>query len=228
MKKVISILLALTLALSVCSVAAFADTAPATKTDALFEKLANTKELQVSVTPDSKFGMGFEVSDITVYIKDDNIAVDTKLGFLPIRAALLDKSFYAYCPSFPFAYISASGLGLDLVGFYSGIWELIDKSLDAAELLLAYVKSYEENVNGTIYSVEEYNDREYVTTKFYYQGDVLKFISVYDSADKSTQITTINSYSFSVDDGIFKKPVGIDITKLLKLIGVIEALPLAA
>lgn len=228
MKKVISILLALTLALSVCSVAAFADTEPTTKTDALFEKLANTKELQVSVTPDSKFGMGFDVSDITVYIKNDNIAVDTKLGFLPIRAALLDKSFYAYCPSFPFAYISASSLGLDLVGFDSGIWELIDKSLDAAELLLAYVKSYEETADGTVYSVEEYNDREYVTTKFYYQGDVLKFISVYDSVDKSTQVTTINSYSFSADDGIFKKPVGIDITKLLKLIGVIEALPLAA
>lgn len=228
MKKVISILLTLAIAFSVCSVAAFADSAPATKTEALFEKLANTKELRVSVTPDSKFGMGFGVSAIELYIKDDSIAVDTKLGFLPVRASILDGTFYAYCTAVPFAYISVDGLGLDFIGIDSSIWELIDKSVDAAELLLAYVGSYDETVDGTAYSVEEYNDREYVTTKFYYQGDVLKFISVYDAADKSTQVTTINSYSFSVDDGIFKKPVGIDITKLLKLIGIIEALPIAA
>ncbi len=228
MKKFISILLTLAIALSVCSVAAFADNTPPTKTEALFEKLATTKELQVSVTPDSKFGMGFDVSAIDLYIKDDNIAVDTKLGFLPVRASIIDGTFYAYCTAVPFAYIAVDGLGLDFVGIDGTIWELIDKSVDAAQLLLAYVGTYNESVDGAEYVVEEYNDREYVTTKFYYQGDVLKFISVYDSVDKSTQVTTVNSYSFSVDDGIFKKPVGIDLTKLLKLIGIIEALPLAA
>ena len=57
---------------------------------------------------------------------------------------------------------------------------------------------------------------------------MLKLINVYNDADKSTQVTTINDYSFTVDAAVFKAPAGIDLTKLLKLFGFIKGLPLAA
>ena len=55
MKKVLSILLALIIALSAFSMAAFAADAPKTKTEALLDKLYTATELQVSFTPDKKF-----------------------------------------------------------------------------------------------------------------------------------------------------------------------------
>ena len=54
MKKVLSILLALIIALSAFSMAAFAADAPKSKTEALFDKLYTATELQVTFTPDKK------------------------------------------------------------------------------------------------------------------------------------------------------------------------------
>lgn len=228
MKKVLSILLALIIALSAFSMAAFAADAPKTKTEALLDKLYTATELQVSFTPDKKFASGLPMSAMTVYAKGNDIAVDTKLGFLPVRAVKTGDACYAYSPLLPFAYLSIDSKVIDGIIGDKDIWEYVHKTVDSARLLLAYVKSYDEKIGDETYLVEEFNDREHVTTKFYYKDDMLKLISVYNDADKSTQVTTINDYSFTVDAAVFKAPAGIDLTKLLKLFGFIKSLPLAA
>ncbi len=228
MKKVLSILLALIIALSAFSMAAFAADAPKTKTEALLDKLYTATELQVSFTPDKKFASDLPMSAITVYAKGNDIAVDTKLGFLPVRAVKTGDACYAYSPLLPFAYLSIDSKVIDGIIGDKDIWEYVHKTIDSARLLLAYVKSYDEKIGDETYLVEEFNDREHVTTKFYYKDDMLKLINVYNDADKSTQVTTINDYSFTVDAAVFKAPAGIDLTKLLKLFGFIKGLPLAA
>ena len=228
MKKVLSILLALIIALSAFSMAAFAADAPKTKTEALLDKLYTATELQVSFTPDKKFASDLPMSAMTVYAKGNDIAVDTKLGFLPVRAVKTGDACYAYSPLLPFAYLSIDSKVIDGIIGDKDIWEYVHKTVDSARLLLAYVKSYDEKIGDETYLVEEFNDREHVTTKFYYKDDMLKLINVYDDADKSTQVTTINDYSFTVDAAVFKAPAGIDLTKLLKLFGFIKGLPLAA
>ena len=60
------------------------------------------------------------------------------------------------------------------------------------------------------------------------KGDMLKLVSVYNESDKTTQVFAIDNYSFTVAPRIFKAPFGIDLTKLLKLFGVIKGLPSAA
>ena len=228
MKKVLSILLALIIALSAFSMAAFAADVPKTKTEALLDKLYTATELQVSFTPDKKFASDLPMSAITVYAKGNDIAVDTKLGFLPVRAVKTGDACYAYSPLLPFAYLSIDSKVIDGIIGDKDIWEYVHKTVDSARLLLAYVKSYDEKIGDETYLVEEFNDREHVTTKFYYKDDMLKLINVYNDADKSTQVTTINDYSFTVDAAVFKAPAGIDLTKLLKLFGFIKGLPLAA
>ena len=228
MKKVLSILLALIIALSAFSMAAFAADAPKTKTEALLDKLYTATELQVSFTPDKKFASDLPMSAMTVYAKGNDIAVDTKLGFLPVRAVKTGDACYAYSPLLPFAYLSIDSKVIDGIIGDKDIWEYVHKTVDSARLLLAYVKSYDEKIGDETCLVEEFNDREHVTTKFYYKDDMLKLISVYNDADKSTQVTTINDYSFTVDAAVFKAPAGIDLTKLLKLFGFIKGLPLAA
>ena len=228
MKKVLSILLALIIALSAFSMAAFAADAPKTKTEALLDKLYTATELQVSFTPDKKFASGLPMSAMTVYANGNDIAVDTKLGFLPVRAVKTGDACYAYSPLLPFAYLSIDSKVIDGIIGDKDIWEYVHKTVDSARLLLAYVKSYDEKIGDETYLVEEFNDREHVTTKFYYKDDMLKLINVYNDADKTTQVTTINDYSFTVDAAVFKAPAGIDLTKLLKLFGFIKGLPLAA
>ena len=228
MKKVLSILLALIIALSAFSMAAFAADAPKTKTEALLDKLYTATELQVSFTPDKKFASDLPMSAMTVYAKGNDIAVDTKLGFLPVRAVKTGDACYAYSPLLPFAYLSIDSKVIDGIIGDKDIWEYVHQTVDSARLLLAYVKSYDEKIGDETYLVEEFNDREHVTTKFYYKDDMLKLINVYDDADKSTQVTTINDYSFTVDAAVFKAPAGIDLTKLLKFFGFIKGLPLAA
>ena len=228
MKKVLSILLALIIALSAFSMAAFAADAPKTKTEALLDKLYTATELQVSFTPDKKFASDLPMSAMTVYAKGKDLAIDTKLKFLPVRLVKTGDACYAYSPLLPFAYLSIDSKVIDGIIGDKDIWEYVHKTVDSARLLLAYVKSYDEKIGDETYLVEEFNDREHVTTKFYYKDDMLKLISVYNESDKTTQVFAIDNYSFTVASRIFKAPFGIDLTKLLKLFGFIKGLPLAA
>ena len=95
-----------------------------------------------------------------------------------------------------------------------------DHVLDAANItqgFIQYIKSYPETVDGQTYYVEEYNDREYVTSKFYYIGDELKMLNVTDSSTGSVQNTYFEEITFDVDDSVFSIPkTAFDLSPLLK------------
>ena len=228
MKRSLSFLLALIIALSAFSMAAFAADAPKSKTEALFDKLYTATELQVTFTPDKKLAGNLPITTLTLYAKGKDLAIDTKLKFLPVRLVKTGDACYAYCPFLPFAYLSIDAKVADGIVGNIDVWANIRQTVDSVRPLLPYIKSYEEKIGDETYLVEELTDGESVNFKFYYKGDMLKLVSVYNESDKTTQVFAIDNYSFTVAPRIFKAPFGIDLTKLLKLFGFIKGLPLAA
>ena len=76
------------------------------------------------------------------------------------------------------------------------------------EGLTQFVDSYSEKVDGKEYYVEEYNDREFVTSKFYFDGEELVMLKVTDVSTLSVQYTYFDEISFEVEDDFFKIPKG--------------------
>lgn len=203
MKKTISsILVAVFLVVSVFSINAFAET---TKTDALFDRITNAKELSLTFTAgDTVLG----TSTDTVHVKGNNIAYEYNTGFLKVMVVLKDGTAYAYLPSFPFFYVKLDNTGIINID----VWQVINTAFGITKGVLNYVKSYNEDFNGKTYYVEEFNDRAQVTSKFYYEGDTLKMLSVKDAKTGSIQNTLFDSYSFTVSDSIFATPSGFDLS----------------
>ena len=116
--------------------AAFAADAPKTKTEALLDKLYTATELQVSFTPDKKFASGLPMSAMTVYAKGNDIAVDTKLGFLPVRAVKTGDACYAYSTLLPFAYLSIDSKVIDGIIGNKDIWNMCIRPLTPPDFCL--------------------------------------------------------------------------------------------
>ncbi len=213
MKKIISVLIAaILLVMSVFSVSAFA--ANTTKTEALLNKLNETKEVAVSLKAGDipLFGSNSNASD-TIYIKDDMAAYEYNAGFLSVRVVLDGDEIIAYLPIFPFIHVKLESSALGSVD----IWGLIEDATKVTMGVLAYVGTYEEELGGVKYTVEEFNDRAQVTSKFYYQNDELKLLNVVDKQTNSVQNTYFESISFDVDDSIFELPaLSFDLTPVLQ------------
>ena len=79
-------------------------------------------------------------------------------------------------------------------------------------------KSYEDKIGSETYFVEEFSNNADITAKFYYLGEELKLVTIQNAAKGTNQIVKVNSYSFEVNERLFKKPIGVDITKLLGFI----------
>ncbi len=213
MKKIISVsIAAILLVMSVFSVNAFA--ADTTKTEALLDKLNTSKEVAVSLKAGDipLFGSNSNASD-TVYIKGDKAAYEYNAGFLSVRVVLDGDEIIAYLPILPFIHVKLESSALGSVD----IWGLIEDATKITMGVLAYVDTYEEELGGVKYTVEEFNDRAQVTSKFYYQGDDLKLLNVVDKQTNSVQNTYFESISFDVDDSIFELPaISFDLTPVLQ------------
>lgn len=214
MKKTLSVILAtLILALSVFSVNVFA--AESTKTEDLLDKINETKEFAITLAAGDipLFGSSSDASDI-IYVKDDKIAYEYKAGFINVRVVLDDDEVFAFIPAFPFVHVK-----MDMAAIGSlDIGGLIEEATSITKGVLAYVDTYEEELDGVKYTVEEFNDRAEVTTKLYYDADgQLKIINVVDERTNSVQNTYIKDLSLEVDDGIFELPlISFDLTPLLQ------------
>ena len=144
MKRTLSFLLALIIALSAFSMAAFAADAPKSKTEALFDKLYTATELQVTFTPDKKLAGNLPITTLTLYAKGKDLAIDTKLKFLPVRLVKTGDACYAYCPFLPFAYLSIDAKVADGIVGNIDVWANISQTVASVRPLLPYIKSYEE------------------------------------------------------------------------------------
>lgn len=214
MKKTLSIILtAVVLVTSVFSLSAFAADTP--KTDALLDRLETEDELCVSFTSGQSTIFSFLGKNPSnkIAVKDNEISYEIDNGFIKVRAVANDGGVYAYLPSLPFFYVKLDSKILAV----TDVKELIAKASNLTQGFIQFVDSYKETVDETEYYVEEYNDREVVTTKFYYVGDELKTIKVENSATKSVQYTYFDSIAFEADDELFEVPVlAIDVTPILQ------------
>ncbi len=205
---------AIILVVSVFSLNAFA--ASTTKTEALLEKMNTSKEIAVTLRTGNSgvFGKTYGVTN-TVYVKNDKFAYDFDNGTIKIRAVMKDDDIIGFIPAFPYFYMKASN------PFATGddMWDTIKNISNITMGILYHVDSYTETVDGTAYWVEEFNDREDVTSKFYYSGDELKILRVEDVAKNTVQYTYFDSISFTVDDSVFNTPlVAFDLTPILKIL----------
>ena len=218
MKRTLSILLALIIALSTFSMAAFAEEASQTKTAALIEKVFNATEFRLSFSMEEESGNGLSAPDSTLYLKGNDFVLDTKIKSLPIRATKLGDTIYCYIPFLPFLYISVKSDFSDVGGETEEMWANIRDDILKIEETFSLAKSYEDKIGSETYFVEEFSDNADITAKFYYLGEELKLVTIQNASKGTNQIVKVNSYSFEVNERLFKKPIGIDITKLLGFI----------
>lgn len=205
MKKTISIFIASTiLILSVFSVNAFAATP---KTDALLDKLETATEVSVTIRSGETLLFGAIPATITntVAVKGNNVCYEYSAGFLKARIVTADDGLYGFSPTLPYFYVK---MGNNNPFEGADVWSLVLDAANITQGFIQYIKSYEETVDGKTYYVEEYNDREFVTSKFYYIGDELVWLNVTDSSTGSVQNTYFEDISFDVDDSVFSVPKG--------------------
>lgn len=215
MKKFFSMALTFAiLVVSIFSLNAFA--AETTKTEALLEKMNTSKEIAVTLRTgkDGVFGSAYSVTN-TIYVKNDELAYDFDNGTVKLRAVMTDGKIVGFMPAFPFFYMKISSPLTD----GGDMWGIIKNLSNITMGILYHVGSYSEAVDGTTYYVEEFNDREDVTSKFYYSGDELKMLRVEDTSKNSVQYTYFDNISFTVDDSVFDVPVfAIDLTPIMKIL----------
>ena len=214
MKKTLSIILAtIILVMSVFSVNAFAADTP--KTDALLDSLENKDEISVTFTAGQSTIFSFLGNNPVnkIAIKDNEIAYEIDNGMIKVRAVADDDGVVAFMPALPYFYVKLDSKVLAI----TDIWDLICKTANLTQGFIQYVDSYSETVDGKEYYVEEYNDKENVTSKFYYEGNDLKILKVENAKTKSVQYTYFEDISFEADDEFFDTPVfAIDVTPILK------------
>lgn len=205
MKRILSILLAAILMMtSVFCIGAFAAETP--KADALLDRLETEDEVLVTINSGRTMLFGFLPSEIknTVAVKGNSIAYEYTAGFLKVRVIASEEGIYAFVPTLPFFYVKLDRNPLE----GADIWQLVKDAANLTQGFIQYIESYNETVDGKEYYVEEYNDREFVTSKFYFDGDELVMLKVEDSSTHSVQYTYFDDISFDVDDDFFKVPSG--------------------
>lgn len=214
MKKSLSIILtAVILITSVFSLSAFAATSP--KTDALLDKVEGAEQLSVTFTSGQSTIFSFLGQNPVnkVSVKDNKISYEVNNGIITVRIVANDNGIYAYLPILPFFYVKLDSKILAV----ADLKELISKASNLTQGFIQYIDSYNETFEGKEYYVEEYNDREVVTSKFYYDGDNLKILKVENAVTKSVQYTYFDTIAFEADDSLFDVPVlAFDVTPLLQ------------
>lgn len=213
MKKALGIILTAVILIMSVSVSAFAADAP--KTDVLLDSLETESEISVAFTSGQSTIFSFlgQNPKNTVAIKDNKIAYEVDNGFITIRVVANDDGVYAYIPAFPYMYVKLDTEILEV----ADIWSLISDAANLTQGFIQYIDSYKESFDGKEYYVEEYNDREFVTSKFYYDGDALKILKVENSKTKSVQYTYFDDISFEVEDSFFDVPVfALNLTPILQ------------
>lgn len=212
MKKTLSIIMSAIIILSVFSFNAFA---ASPKTDALLDRLETATEVSVTIRSGETKLFGILPATITntVAVKGNTICYEYNAGFLGARVVAGEDGIFAYMPNLPYFYVKMDNNPLK----GADIWSLVLNAANITQGFIQYIKSYNETVDGKTYYVEEYNDREFVTSKFYYDGDELKMLIVTDSSTGSVQYTYFDNISFDVDDSVFKAPaLAFDLSPVLK------------
>ncbi len=122
MKRIISIILSVVIALSAFFVTAYASD---TKTQGFIDDIVDTKSICIEFDNDALNSYSIPFKDLTVYLKavdsEDgstqlNIAATAKLWFFNVKLLLVDGEIYAYLPLISFCVSDILGGSLDFSG----------------------------------------------------------------------------------------------------------------
>lgn len=212
MKKTLSVLVAIILTFSAFSVSAFA--AEPTKTETLFDRIEETKEVAVTFQTGRSKEFGDSYSPInTVYLKGEKVAYDFNNGFITLRTLVDGDTLVSYLPNFPLIHMRVKELLFGDFDLWSTIKGLSDFTMD----FLVFVKSYETEIDGSTYYVEEFSDRGSVINSFFYVGDELKILKAQDFAKDTIQYTYFSNVRLTVDESVFEMPkITFDLTVIFK------------
>lgn len=210
MKKILSVILSVIIAVSAFSVGAFAVEAEAEPTR--FEKWMSAHEadnefaIKINVRIDG-FLIGFLQSN--AYLKGDNFAMTVDFDGREIKAVLKDDSFLIYLTKFPFMHYKMESEE----AFGSSDLDLSDFTLEKASEIVIDEKAF---------WVEEYiveSDGEKYPVSAYFEGDDLKkIVFAQDITDINLEVE-FEILSYEVDDDVFKTPFfSFDVTFLVNFL----------
>lgn len=221
MKRLISVCLAIIIALSSVAFTAFAE--ERTRTDALMEKIRNADSISIKV------GLGGTSETLT--LKGNRFADDFRLlNFIRMRILLAGDKVYFYLPALPFVYAAYDYEDIflddedtdpeyrDLLAEYYGkitAREIIEAEYDTTLSGITYLRTYDETFDGKTYVVEEYEREDSNKLRFYYIGSELRHFCICKSEDGTTYShRDFDGISFDVPDRMVAIPFGIDATPL--------------
>lgn len=213
MKKTVSVILTvIILMLSLFSMNAFAS--EDTKTDALFDKIEQNKEISVTFRTGKSKEFGDSYSPVnTVYLKGNDVAYDFYNGFIKLRTIVKDDTFVSFLANFPFIHMKVQELPF---GDFD-LWEVINGASDFTMEFLLFVRAYETTIDGVTYYVEEFSDRGSVINSFFYVDEELKILKAEDFFYQTIQYTYFDGISEKVDDSVFEMPkITFDLTVIFK------------
>lgn len=210
MKKIISVLLSLLIAISVFSIGAFAVEAETEPTR--LEKWVSNYEgddglaVKINLYLDG-FLIGFIKSN--VYCKGDNLAMTVDFDGREIKVVSKDDNFLIFLTKFPFMHYRMKS-------------ESVFGSVDTDFSDCSFVKAYEHVYEEKAFWVEEYtfeSDGEKYQVSAYFEGDELKKITVGQKITDMDMEIEFEILSYEVDDDMFKMPlISLDVTFLVDLL----------
>lgn len=208
MKKAISVILSLLIAISVFSIGASAVEAEPTRFDKWMSNHESDNELAVGMNVRAGgYLIGFMKFD--AYFKGENFAMIMDLDGREIKAIQKGDDLLIFFTKFPFMHYKMKAEDI----FGSG---------NAAFSECSFNKEYELEIEKKKFLVEEYileSDGQEYQMSAYFEGDELKKIIVaYNIADMDMEIE-FEILSYEVDDDMFKMPlISIDVTFLVDLL----------
>ena len=163
MKKLISVILSVVIALSAFFVTAYASD---TKTQGFIDDVVDTKSICIEFDNDALNSYSIPFQDLTVYLKasdnedgtsDLKVAATAKLWFFDVKLLMVDGEIFAYLPLVSFCVSDILGGSLDFSSlsgdFANAFGTLTLQVLDCLKLKTAGEKETDEY--GTVY-VEEF------------------------------------------------------------------------
>lgn len=165
-----------------------------------FKTFSNIKEDYIlSIEGEADLGEGEEAITITMAVKGQKLSMDLKTDSERMGIIYKDNTTYVILHDEK-TYIKEQGKDEDAIE---------DMTIFSAEDL-DEIKDKEyvvgkEKIDGVDYNYEEYKDeKENETTRFYFQGDDLKYIRTI-SEDENI-LLKVNELSSKVDDSLFEVP----------------------
>ncbi len=208
MKKIISVILSVLIAISVFSIGAFAIEAEPTRLQKWMNNYESDNGLAVKINVRvGDYLMGF--IKCNAYFKGDNFAMIIDYDGREIKMVSKDDDLLLFLTKFPFVHYKMKS---ELV-FGSGETDFSDYSFDGG---------YELVLEERTFWVEEYTfelDGEKYQTSTYFEGDELKKITVGQNISDLKLEIEFEILSYEVDDDMFKKPFfSIDVTFLVDIL----------